>query len=92
MGELVRSRFDKTLSEEEQQLMVLTAQLRDAVKSAKQALREGLAEANQTLTEIRASRAEREMIKVRGESSRPQSKAKPRKPAAQARVSARASA
>jgi hypothetical protein len=95
VGELVRSRFDKTLSEEEQQLMVLTAKLRDAVKSAKQALREGLAEVNQTLTEIRASRtprAEREIVKTRGESSQPQAKTKPRKPASKVRVSARASA
>ena len=56
VGELVRSRFDKNAGGDEKLLIALTAELREAVKSAKQALREGLSEADKTLAEIRAAR------------------------------------
>lgn len=54
VAELVRSRCEGRPSEDEAVLIALTAELRAAVSQAKQALREGLAEADAVLASLRA--------------------------------------
>jgi hypothetical protein len=57
VAELVRSRCQQRPSEDDAVLVALTAELRAAVVQAKKALREGLAEAEAVLGELRARRA-----------------------------------
>lgn len=57
VAQLVRSRFEQRVSDEEALLVALTAELRAAVVQAKKSLRAGLAEADAVLAELRANRA-----------------------------------
>lgn len=57
VAELVRSRCERRSTEDEALLVALTSQLRSAVGQAKKSLREGLAEADAVLSELRAKRA-----------------------------------
>ena len=56
VAELVRSRCARRPNEDEAVLAALTAELRSAVGQAKKSLREGLAEADAVLAELRAKR------------------------------------
>jgi hypothetical protein len=58
VAELVRSRCERRPSQDEAVLVALTAELRAAVGRAKKSLREGLAEADAVLAELRTKRAE----------------------------------
>lgn len=53
VAELVRSRCERRPSEDEAVLVALTLELRTAVSQAKKSLREGLAEADAVLAELR---------------------------------------
>jgi hypothetical protein len=57
VAELVRSRCEQRPSDEDGALVALTAELRKAVREARAALREGLAEASETLSALRAARS-----------------------------------
>jgi hypothetical protein len=57
VAEWVRSRCERRPSEDEAVLVALTSELRTAVGQAKKSLREGLAEADAMLAELRAQRA-----------------------------------
>ncbi|MEQ1804805.1 MAG: hypothetical protein ABL900_05450 [Burkholderiaceae bacterium] len=54
VAELVRSRCERRPTEDEAVLVALTSELRSAVVRAKKSLREGLAEADSVLSELRA--------------------------------------
>jgi hypothetical protein len=56
VAELVRSRCEGRPSADEAMLVALTAELRAAVAQAKRSLREGLAEADAVLAELRGRR------------------------------------
>ena len=58
VAELVRSRCERRPSEDEAVLVALTAELRSAASQARKSLRDGLAEADAVLAELRAKRAE----------------------------------
>jgi hypothetical protein len=57
VAELVRSRCERRPTEDEAALMALTLELRTAVGQAKESLREGLAEADAVLAELRTKPA-----------------------------------
>ena len=56
VAELVRSRCERRPTDEDAMLVALTAELRAAVSQAKRSLRDGLAEADSVLAELRANR------------------------------------
>lgn len=56
VAELVRSRCEPRPSDDDVVLSALTAELRTAVSQAKRSLRDGLAEAQNVLAELRAQR------------------------------------
>ena len=57
VAELVRSRCEGRIGEDEAMLAALTAELRAAVRQASQSLRDGLAEADSVLANLRAKQA-----------------------------------
>lgn len=57
VAELVRSRCERRPSEDDAVLLDLAAELRAAVSRAEESLREGLAEADAVVAELRAGRA-----------------------------------
>lgn len=56
VAELVRGRCERRPLQEDHTLAALTLELRDAVRSAKASLRDGLARADEVLAELQASR------------------------------------
>lgn len=56
VGEVIRGRFEGPSAAEESELAALVAALRAATAEARTSLREGLAEADQVLSELRKAR------------------------------------
>ena len=56
VGELIRRQFDAQPSNDELLLAALTGELRVAVRAASEALKDGLAEADSTLSALRSGR------------------------------------
>lgn len=64
VAELIRQRCEGAMTEDEQTLSQLSAQLRASVKDAQQSLREGLAVADNALAELKRAAALRKKMKA----------------------------
>jgi hypothetical protein len=66
VAELVRSRCERRATDDETMLIALTSELRSAVTRARKSLRDGLAEADAVLAELRARHARVSVTRTSG--------------------------